>query len=189
MKKRSSSALCRVLLGVLLTAGAGLSAPLGAQDKPIPVVKATDAPGVLGVLEQAGYDAKLNPPDDEDKETSITVTTQDGDIFVNFTDCQEAVPHFCETLVLSTSWNRTTPMSDSAIADANQQFKYVSVWRNQKGDPVMQWAILTRDTGIAPALFLNALRRYLDIVRDFDEVAFEGDAEPAEKAEDAPLST
>ena len=79
-------------------------------------------------------------------------------------------------------------MSDSAIAEANQKFKYVSVWRNNNGDPVMQWAILTRDTGIAPALFLNALQRYLDIVRDYDEVAFEGDAVEG-TGDDAPPST
>ncbi|PLK24925.1 hypothetical protein C0V72_04095 [Porphyrobacter sp. TH134] len=185
MKKRRNSAMCIALVGASLTIGAGLSPPLHAQDQPLSLVKATDARGVLAVLEQAGYDAKLKPRKDEDSETAIEVTTRDGDVSVQFTDCQDAVPDFCETLVFSTSWNRKAPMPDSAIAEANKKFKYVSVWRDENGDPVMQWAILTRDFGIAPALFLNALQRYLDIVRDYDEVAFEGDEEPAEMAEDA----
>jgi hypothetical protein len=82
--------------------------------------------------------------------------------------------------VLSTSWDRDTPIADSVIAEANRNFKYVSIWRDEEGDPVLQWAILTRDTGIAPPLFLNALQRYLGIVSDFDSIAFEGDEEPAD---------
>lgn len=188
MKSRRSSVLWLAVAGACLATTGGLPAPLSAEDKPAPVVKATDARGLLTLLEQAGYDAKLEPRSDKDDVTSIAVTTRDGDIFINFSDCKEAVPDFCETLVLSSSWDRTTPISDSAITEANQKFRYVSVWRNEKGDPVMQWAILTRDTGIAPALFLNALQRFLDVVRDYDAVAFEGDA-PEEKADDAPPST
>ncbi len=189
MKNRRSSALCLALLGASLITGAGLAAPLRAEDKPAPVVKATDPRGVLAVLEQAGYDARPKPRKDEESDTAIEVTTRDGDVSVQFTDCQEAVPDFCETLVLSASWNRNVPMSDSAIAEANQKYKYVSIWRDKDGDPVMQWAILTRDTGIAPTLFLNALQRYLDVVRDYDEVAFEGDDAAAEKTDDAPPTT
>jgi hypothetical protein len=188
MKNLGVSMLCRIGLGIeLAAAGAGLGTPVLAQDKSAPVVKATDAPGLLAVLKQAGYDAKLNPREGEESSASIAISTRDGEVFVQFSDCDDAVPDFCETLVLSTSWNRTTLMSDNAIAEANCTFKYVSIWRDEDGDPVMQWAILTRDTGLPPPLFLNALQRYLEIVRDFDEIAFEGD-EAAGKVDDA-LST
>lgn len=153
-----------------------------AQDKPASVVKASDAAGLLAVLKQAGYNAKLEPRKGEDSNTLIEIITRDGSVFVNFSDCDEAIPDLCETLVLSTSWNRETPISDTAIAEANRKFKYVSVFRDEEGDPVMQWAILTGTAGIAPPLFLNALQRYQDVVRDFDDVAFEGDEgnKPAE---------
>jgi len=184
MQKHISSALCLLLGGVSLAASAGLSTPALAQDNPAFGVKATDAPGLLTILRQAGYDAKLKERAGEDESTSIAIPTRGGDSYILFEDCQESVRDFCETLILTTSWDRTTPISDSAIADANSRFKYVSVWRNEDGDPEMQWAILTRDIGIAPPLFLNALQRYLSIVSDFDDVAFEGD-EPDEQPADA----
>lgn len=171
MNNRRVSIYTTALLWACLAA----SAPAMAQDKPAAVVKASDAPGLLAVLKQAGYKAKLEPRKKEDDSTSIELITRNGSIFVNFSDCDEAIPDLCETLVLSTSWNRAAPISDSAVADANLKFKYVSVFRNDEGNPVMQWAILTDISGIAPPLFLNALQRYLDVVRDFDEVAFEGD--------------
>lgn len=159
-----------------------------AQDKPAVVIKASDAPGVLAVLKQAGFKAKLKPRKGDDTNTSIEVATRDGSISVNFSDCDEAIPDLCETLVLSTSWNRKTPISDSAIAEANRKFEYVSVWRDEDGDPVMQWAILTDVAGIAPPLFLNALQRYIDVVRDFDDIAFEGD-EPDKPADPSASTT
>lgn len=185
MKKHISSAFCRVLGGVLLAAALGLGAPALAQDDSAFGVKATDAPGLLKVLQQAGYNAKISERKGEDESTSIAISTRGGDSYILFADCQDAVPDFCETLILSTSWDRETPISDSAVADANSRFKYVSVWRNDDGDPEMQWAILTRDIGIAPPLFLNALQRYLSIVRDFDDVAFDDDEPEEEEPADA----
>lgn len=188
MKERRPATLGMTLLCTFFAAGA-VAVPARAQGAPVSIIKATDPSGALSVLEQAGYDAKLNPRKDKDAETAITVTTRNGSVSIQFTDCQEAVPDFCDTLVLSTSWDRTVPMADSAIAEANRKFKYVSIWRDEDGDPVMQWAILTRDTGISSSLFLNALQRYLDIVHDYDDVAFEGDEEPAEEAKDAPAAS
>lgn len=139
------------------------------------MVKATDASGLLKVIKQGGYKAEFASREGDDSSASIEIATRDGTIYVQFSDCEEAVPEFCETLVLSTSWDRNTPIADGVIADANRSYKYVSIWKNAEGDPIMQWAILTGDTGIAPPLFLNALQRYLDVVRDFDEIAFKDD--------------
>ena len=73
---------------------------------------------------------------------------------------------------------RDTPISDKVITESNYNFKYVSIWRDESGDPVAQWAILTRDIGVPQPLFLNALQRYLEIVRDFGEIAFADDEAP-----------
>ena len=188
MKKHRGSTLCLALIATIPLAAMGMSGPVLAQNEPIAMAKATDAPGLLAILKQAGYDAKFTPLEDEDRAASIEIATQKGNIFVQFSDCEDAVPDFCDTLVLSTSWDRSTPMADSVIAEANRTFRYVSIWRDEDGDPVMQWAILTRDTGVASPLFLNALQRYLSIVRDFDEIAFEDD-ETEEDPVDAPDAT
>lgn len=174
MKHRGLSGICIALLALVL----GAASPVQAQEAQLPTVKATDAKGLLKVLREAGYKAQFEETDEEGELPSIEITMRDGPVYVIFSDCDEAVPDFCETLVLSTSWDRTLPISDAAVTDANYKFKYVSVFRDDAGDPVMQWAILTRDIGVSQPLFLNALQRYLDIVRDFTDVAFEGDEEP-----------
>lgn len=167
---------------------ASVPAPLVAQDKPVPMVRAADAPGLLKVIEQAGYKAKFNPREVSDESASIEIATRSGPVYIQFSDCENAVPDLCETLVLSSSWDRVTPMADSVIADANRSYKYVSIWKDEDGDPIMQWAILTGSAGIAPSLFLNGLQRYLDVVRDFDEVAFDGD-ETLDMPDEPPVAT
>ena len=174
MKLRRLSAACLALGALAL----GPALPVQAQDAATPLVKATDAKGLLKILREAGYKAKFEEVAEEGDKPSIEITTRDGPVYVIFSDCEEAVPDFCETLVFSTSWDRDTPISDAAVTDANFRFKYVSVFRDDAGDPVMQWAILTRDIGVPQPLFLNALQRYLDIVRDFGEIAFADDEAP-----------
>ncbi len=181
MNHRGLSGICIALLALVL----GAATPLQAQETPLPTIKATDAKGLLKILREAGYKAKFEETDEKGEQPSIEITMREGPVYVIFSDCDEAVPDFCETIVLSTSWDRTLPISDAAVTDANYKFKYVSVFRDDAGDPVMQWAILTRDIGISQPLFLNALQRYLDIVRDFTDVAFEGDEEPEAEAASA----
>jgi hypothetical protein len=174
MKLRRLSKACLALAALAL----GSAVPAAAQDAATPMVKATDAKGLLKVLQAAGYKAKFEDVAEPGEKPSIEITTRDGPVYVVFSDCEEAVPDFCETLVLSTSWDRDTPISDKVITESNYNFKYVSIWRDEAGNPVAQWAILTRDIGISQPLFLNALQRYLEIVRDFSEVAFVDDELP-----------
>ena len=174
MKLRRLSKACLALAALAL----GPAVPAAAQEAPAPLIKATDAKGLLKVLQAAGYKAKFEEVVEPDEKPSIEIETRDGPVYVIFADCEEAVPDFCETLVLSTSWDRDTPISDKVITESNYNFKYVSFWRDETGDPVAQWAILTRDIGVSQPLFLNALQRYLEIVRDFGEIAFADDETP-----------
>lgn len=174
MKLRRLSAACLALAALAM----GPALPAQAQEAATPMVKATDAAGLLKILREAGYKAKFEDVTEEGEKPSIEVETRDGPVYVIFVDCEEAVPDFCETLVLSTSWDRDTPISDKVITESNYNFKYVSIWRDESGDPVAQWAILTRDIGVPQPLFLNALQRYLEIVRDFGEIAFADDEAP-----------
>lgn len=155
------------------------SVPAVAQQESA-TVSAADAQGVAEALRGAGYDIEVYGRDDETR-AEILVTLGDDFVSVIFDDCNEAVPDLCETLVLSTWWDRTIPISDEAVAAANLNHRYVSVFRDEDGDAVMQWAILTRREGIPATVFLNALVRFIDVARDFDAVAFDGDA-PVEEA-------
>ena len=171
------------------------AAPVAAQDKgegqaktpeAPTMVSATDANGVLAAVRAAGFDDVELIPRDGESSTSIRITNEELNSFVLFSDCDEAIPDFCETLVLSTSWNRNVPISDAAIAKANYTNKYVSVWRDEDGDPVMQWAILTRRDGIPSKVFAEALTRYLGIAQNYWDVAFEGDEDEKDDSEKAP---
>ncbi len=158
------------------------AAPAAAQDD-TRVVSAADLPGVADALRSAGYDIEITERDDETR-AAIEVSSGSDFASVLFDDCNEAVPDLCDTLVLSTWWDRTVPISDEAVAAANINHKYVSVFRDGDGDPVMQWAILTRREGIPTTVFLNALVRFISVARNFDAAAFEGDAPAEEASED-----
>ncbi|MBV7266851.1 YbjN domain-containing protein [Erythrobacter ani] len=138
----------------------------------------------MSALKSAGYDVKLFEREGDDDTTFIEVDTGVGVSQVRFADCAPAVPDFCETLVLSTWWDRETPMSNEAVAAANKKNQYVSVFLAADGDPVMQWAILTRREGIPATVFLNAIQRFSGIARDYRDLAFESDV-----PRDDPVST
>lgn len=180
-------------IGLALSLSAlAVGAPATAQEPPA-MVKASDAAGLLKLLKQSGYKATLVPREDSEDNVSIEIGTLDLVSSVILADCEEAVPDFCETITFSTGWDRITPMSAEAVAAANRNYKYVSVWLDDDGDPVLQWSILTRDEGIAAPLFLNALQRYLEVANAFHDVVFEndGDAEPEadQLVEDAEVTT
>ncbi|MEM6475712.1 MAG: YbjN domain-containing protein [Pseudomonadota bacterium] len=150
--------------------------PAMAQDEAPERVSARDADGVLAALKGAGYEAELTR-DEETGEQQIDVELRGGPARVLFADCDEEETRKCDTLVLSVYYIRNLPISDRAIRVANQEHRYVSVWRDGDGDPVVQWAILTQDIGVATPLFLEALNRYSDIIDDFGAVAWDGDIE------------
>lgn len=141
-------------------------------------IAATDATGLVRALKAAGYeDAEFVAREGEDELAFVRFTANDLTSNILFTDCDEAVPDFCETLVLSTSWNRTTPMTAEAVASANREYRYISIWCDDDGDPYAQWAVFTGRDGIPASVFLKALERYTDVVYDFWDVVFDGDEE------------
>ncbi len=170
------------LAGALaFTAAAAQDAVPGHSVSGSGVVAATRAQSVLAAVTEAGYEAQLFEREGEDRAT-IEIDSDGLVSLIVFADCNDAIPDFCETLVLSTKWDRTVPISDAAIATANQRHNYVSIWRDEEGDPLLQWAILTGREGIPTPVFLSALERYLSVAQDFWDVAFEGDEKDSSDA-------
>jgi len=174
-------------LALAAALAAAFAAPAAAQSETPTLVSATDPAGVLKVLEGSGYDVEYFERKEDGSDAYIEISAYDGPITVRFSDCDEKVPDFCETLILSAWWDRETPISDAALAAANIENKYVTVYRANDGDPVMYWAILTRREGIAATLFLNAVQRFQSIAGDFREKAFENDT-PAGAVEQARIT-
>ncbi|MEP0190786.1 MAG: beta-propeller fold lactonase family protein [Erythrobacter sp.] len=163
------------IFAALALLASGSSAQTLANDAP-ETVSARDAASLVAALTSAGYDAQIQRIA-ETGEIEIEIDV-DGDIVaILFSDCDEAVPEFCDTLVLSSAFARNIPISDAQIRAANRDHKYVSIWRDDEGDSVVQWAILTHDSGIATPLFLEILRRYSSVTDDFAEIAWEGDTQ------------
>lgn len=161
-----------VLSALVASALAGFSAsPVLAA----PTVSANDTAGLFKVLINAGYDAELIADREPGDGAVISIDVDGNESFVLLSDCDEAVPEFCDTLVLSTAWDRETPMDPARVAEANRGFRYVSVWLDDEGDPYAQWPILTRRDGIAAPLFLNAVQRYLSVIQDMSEFVFVDD--------------
>lgn len=174
MRLLSSFAQACVGVGLGLFAG-----PLAAQESPPPMVSATDMETVASTLRAAGYDIKVVQRVEGENSAYIEVETGTGLSSIIFSDCNDAVPDFCETLILSTWWGRKSPISDEAVAAANYNNKYVSVFRRGDGNPGMQWALLTRREGIPATVFLNALQRFSGIARDFRDAAYANDGSEA----------
>ncbi len=167
-----------VWFGALAALGMS-AAPLVAQDtavEPPERVSARDADSVLAALVSAGYEANLTR-DEDTGAPSIDLTLEGGPADVLFADCDTTIQDRCDTLVFSVQYNRNLPISDRAVREANQQYRYVSVWRDEDGDPIVQWALLTEDKGIPTPLFLSALSRYSGIADAFAEVAWDGDTD------------
>ncbi|MDJ0977958.1 MAG: YbjN domain-containing protein [Erythrobacter sp.] len=153
---------------------------------PATVATAMDAPGLSALLNEAGYESvELLPRESEEDITAILIENDGLRSSILFKDCDEAVPDFCETLVLSTRWDRSTPIPFEAVAKANRDYRYISVWRDDDGDPLAQWAIFTGRDGIPSSVFLGALERYLQVVYDYWDVAFEGDSANGSEGESA----
>lgn len=153
--------------------------PLAAQETPdasTDRVSARKAESVLAVLQGAGYEAELSR-DENDNAPQIRIELSGGPADILFSDCDEAVADRCDTLVFSVSYNRNLPISDRAIREANRNHRYVSVWRSEQGDPYLQWALLTHETGIDRSLFLEALNRFSAVADDFGRVAWNGDSD------------
>ncbi len=166
-------------LGALAAITSLSVAPVAAQSEAAQSserVSARDAEGVLAALVAAGYEAQLSH-DEASGAPHIDFDLTNGPGNVVFADCDETIADRCDTLVLSASFERNTPISDRAVRVANKNLRYVSVWRDDDGDPVVQWAFLTKDTGIAASTFLDAVSRYSAVIDEFYEVAWDGDTD------------
>ncbi|MDJ0643531.1 MAG: YbjN domain-containing protein [Erythrobacter sp.] len=166
--------------GVLATVAGLCSAPVAAQDAGPASISANRPDALHKILVSAGYDAELIADREPGDGAVISINVEGGESFILLSDCDEAVPDACDTLVLSSAWDRDTPMSPERVAAANREFRYVSVWLDDDGDPYAQWAIVTRLAGIPAPVFLNTLQRYLRVVDDLADFVFEDDEVPGE---------
>ncbi|MGB3807953.1 MAG: YbjN domain-containing protein [Erythrobacter sp.] len=165
---------CRKAAVVSVLALCAIAAPASAQDDrsdartdTTAMVRATEPEALNDVLVAAGFDTELITNREAGGGEIIRVKDADGYSSILQSDCSEAVIDFCDTIVLSTGWDLDAPLSAEGVAEANRALRYVSIYTDDEGDPFVHWAILTRREGISAPLFLNALRRYLDVVGDF----------------------
>ena len=158
-----------------------------AKNDAIKMVQASKPETVLAALKKAGYeDAQYLPRDEDGGIPAIEVKWDEVSFFVLIDDCDEAVPDYCQSVAFSMAWDRKTPMSSDAVARANREFRYITVWLDDDGDPYAQWVIFTGEGGIPQEVFGAALERYLDVVAEFWDVAFENDGdEESDSVEDS----
>lgn len=177
-ERRSGGRLVKIVcLGALAALAVLIALPASAQEAEPPSISASKPEVLHKVLREAGYDAELIADREPGDGAAIRLDSEGGGSFILLSDCDEAVPDACDTLVLSSAWDRDTPMSPQRVAAANREFRYVSVWLDDEGDPYAQWAIVTRLEGIPAPVFLNTLQRYLGVVDDLSDFVFADDEE------------
>ena len=175
---------------ILLAATAMLfSTPVMAQSdesKALKMVQASKPETVLAALKEAGYeDAQYLPRDEDGGAATIEVKWDEVSFYILIDDCDEAIPDYCQSVVFSFAWDRNTPMSSDAVARANQTFRYITVFLDEDGDPYAQWVVFTGEKGIPQEVFSAALERYLDVVAEFWDFAFEDDGDEGEASDES----
>ena len=133
------------------------------------MVTATNPVAIHKLLTEASMEAELQSHSDSNQPASITIQTEAGGSDIVMSDCDDAIPDFCETIILSTGWDLDEPMTAEQVAKVNASFPYVSVYLDDEGDPYVHWAIVTGTEGIPGPVFLKALSRYIEVATGFAE--------------------
>lgn len=131
---------------------------------------------MLVAIKNAGYDAEFVSEKGEKPEIEVKFGSDWVTILLE--DCDDdGAGRGCDTIILSSTWDRKTAASDTMIAQANLDHRYVSVWRDGEGDPVMQWWIYTGEFGIYRKNLIDSIVIFQGIAANFEENVFKNDEE------------
>ncbi len=123
------------------------------------MVSAADPQGMAAVLSEAGYTTEVDVDDVGDPRIVIELNGWGSSIL--FYGCDEVTHDGCDSIQLSTGFDRETPMDPATALEVALRWRYVAVSLDEDGDPYLRWDIVTQD-GIPQAVFLDAVRRYAD---------------------------
>lgn len=151
-----------------LVAAIGLAmAPAAyAQD---PRVTANDPASVVAALEMAGYQPKLSKDGIEDPMIEVKISDYSSRIY--FYGCDKDTHQGCDTLMLSTGFDRKKPWTHDNATAMMKDWRFASVYLDDEGDPYVTYDIVTLE-GMPTKLFLASVSRYGDALAGIADKIF-----------------
>lgn len=133
-------------------------------------VTAGNPDGMLAAIKSAGYEATLTT--DQVGDPMIETKVNGWNVSVLFYGCDETTRQGCDSVQLSTGFDRKTPIDPVRALEISRKLRFFAVQIDEEGDPYLRWDILTAD-GIPQSVFMSALRRYGETLDDAAEIIFE----------------
>lgn len=147
--------LAKILTGIAAPV-VFIAVPVAAQNQP-EMVTAKNPAELTMVMMNAGYDVELTV--DGIGDPLIATEIVGMPLRVYFYGCDEETNDNCDTLQLSTGFDRQEPWTRGEALTISEQLRFASVRLDDEGDPFISWDIVTGD-GIPATVFLQSLEHF-----------------------------
>lgn len=156
------------LLAAVAATALTSSAPVLAQND-IEMVTAKNPAEMTVVMMNAGYEVELTVDGIGDPMIASQVAGMPLRIY--FYGCDEETNDGCDTLQLSTGFDRQKPWTRGEALAISESLRFASVRLDDEGDPFISWDIVTGD-GIPTAVFLQSLDHFTQTVELTAQMVF-----------------
>ena len=130
----------------------------------------------------AGYEAQLTT--DGVGDPMIASTLAGMPLRIYFYGCDAETNDGCDSLQLSTGFDREQPWTRGEALEISERFRFASVRLDDEGDPFISWDIITGD-GIPASVFLQSITQFERTIELTAAVVFAEE----EAADPAPQTT
>jgi hypothetical protein len=159
---------CAALLALAALSSALWPAQAIAQDTP-KSVSADDPKGMEAVLKLAGYEPTLERDNIGDPLIQVKFGDWEGKIL--FFGCDTDTNRDCESIMLSTGFDRDQPMPPGLVNEIMRTKRFASVRLDDEGDPFIEWDMVLSEP-VPTSLFLRSVRLYSASLDDVAALIF-----------------
>ncbi len=147
-------------IGAVATFGFAFSAGAGAQT----IVSAEDPAGLVAIIQNLGFQAKLEK--DNAGDPVIRSSSSGADFSIFFYDCTKNKR--CKSLHFTAGYDLPDGTSLDAIQQWNAEKRFASAYLDEEGDPFLQMDINT-EGGITQANFEDSIDLWQSLKGEFEK--------------------
>ncbi len=135
----------------------------------VAMVSAKDPEGLAKVMSDAGYEVELST--DTLGDPMITTELANMPTRVSFYGCDEETNSGCDSLQLSTGFDRKEPWTKAEAIQISERLRFAAVSLDDEGDPYISWDIVTGD-GIPSRVFLQSILQFSSTIESTADIVF-----------------
>lgn len=133
--------MCRVLTAALAAIWVGFAGPASAQTEAEKVLLGVTPEDVAGVVQEAGFRAKIGKTSDGLHQ--ISSKTQGIDFYIYVVDCDTNLSKDCITLTFGAYLAPNTKLTADAMNQWNADRKFTRAFVDEAGDPSLEMDVST----------------------------------------------